>query len=51
MTSSSFSWRHNLKIFYFENLTKNSFNKQKILLLSQAKQFLDREGKSPPVQI
>ena len=29
MTSSSFSWRHNLKII-LKNLTKNCFNKRKI---------------------
>ena len=28
--------------FIIKNLTKNSFNKQKILLLSLTKQFLDR---------
>ena len=41
MTSSSFSRRHELKLFYLKNLTKNSFNLQKILLLSLTKQFLD----------
>ena len=42
MTSSSFSWRHNLKIYIKKILTKNSFNTQKILLLSLTRQFLDR---------
>ena len=42
MTSSLFSWRHNLKIFDIKNLTKNGFNKQKILLLSLTNRFLDR---------
>ena len=51
MTSPSFSWRHNLKIFYIKNLRKNSLNMQKILLLSLTKQFLDREQICPPVQI
>ena len=47
MTSSLFAWRHNLKNFIFKNLTKNSFNMQKILLLSLTKQFLDG-GQIPP---
>ena len=53
MTSSLFSRCHKLKIFYFENLTKNSFNKQKTLLLSLTKQFLDWGQICPlfPVQI
>ena len=38
MTSSSFSWLYNLKIFIFKNLTKNSLNQQ-ILLINR---FLDR---------
>ena len=56
MTSKSFSWRHNLKILNLKNL-KNSFNKQKILLPSLTRQFLDRgEGeflccKNSPVDI
>ena len=45
MTSMSFSWRQNLKIFHFKNLTKTSFNNQKILLLSLTKQVLDRGDK------
>ena len=53
MTSSSFSLRHNLKIFILKNLTKNCFNKQKILLQSLTKQFLDGDQiyPLPPVQI
>ena len=52
MTLSLFAWRHNLKIFIFENLTKNSFNMQKLLLLSLTKQFLDRGANlHPKVQI
>ena len=52
MTSSSFSWRHKLKIFILKNLTKTSFNKQKILLLSLTNRFLDRGANLPfpPVQ-
>ena len=52
MTPSSFPWRHNLKLFIFKNLTKNSFNKQKILLLSLTKQFFGKGGVKfapPPV--
>ena len=52
MTSSSFSWRHNLKKFIFKNLTKNSFNNQKISILSLTNRFLDRGANlPPPVQI
>ena len=53
MTSSLSSWYHKLKIFYFENLAKKSFNKQKTLLFSHTKQFLDRGQICPlfPVQI
>ena len=53
ITSSSFTWRHNLKKFIFKNLTKNSFNNQKISILSLTNRFLDRGGKfaPPPVQI
>ena len=51
MTSSSFLSHHNLKIFSFKHLTKNNFNKQKILLLSHTKQFLDRGANSPPPPI
>ena len=52
MTLSLFAWRHNLKKFSFKNLTKNSFNLQKIILPSLFNRFLDR-GKfaPPPVQI
>ena len=42
MTSSSFLRRHNLKIIILKDLTKNCFNKHKILLVSLTKQFLDR---------
>ena len=42
MTSSLFLRRHNHNICYFKNLTQNSLSKQKILLLSLTKQFLDR---------
>ena len=45
--SSLFSRRHNLKIFYLKDFTKNSFNKQEILLLLLAKQFLDRGTNLP----
>ena len=48
MTSSSFSWRHNLKKFIFKNLTKNSFNKQKISILSLTNRFLDMGANFPP---
>ena len=52
MTSSSFSRCHNLKKFILKNLTKNSFNNQKISILSLTNRFLDRGAKlPPPVQI
>ena len=51
MTSSSFSWRHNLKKFIFKNLTKNSFSKQKISILSLTNRFLDRGGKFAPLPV
>ena len=52
MTSSSFSLRHNLKRFIFKNLIINSFNKQKISILSLTNRFLDREANlPPPIQI
>ena len=47
MASSLFSRRDNIKRFIFKNLTKNSFNKQKILL-QQAKNLLYRGANFPP---
>ena len=51
MTLLSFSGRHHLKRIILKNLTKNSFNKQKILLLSLINRFLDRGQIYPPLQI
>ena len=53
MTSLLFARRHILKVFIIKNLTKNSFNMQKILLLSLTNWFLDRGANLPllPVQI
>ena len=48
MTSSSFSWRHNLKKFIIKTLTKNSFNKQKISIPSLTNRFLRRANLPPP---
>ena len=48
MTSLSFSWRHNLNKIILKNLTKNSFNNQKISILSLTNRFLDRGANLPP---
>ena len=51
MTSSLFAWRHNFKIFIFKNFTKNSFNMQKILLLSLVNRFLGTWANLPPLPV